>query len=134
MRRLFLAFIAGFIATVAFHQAALWILNAAGLTTRAPFNMAPVPPFGVPAIISLAFWGGIWGALMIPVIDKRRGAAFWIAAVLFGAILPTLVAGLVIAPLKGQAVPSDSKLLMFGLIVNGAWGFGTALIYRMLGR
>ena len=54
-------------------------------------------------------------------------------AAVAGAILPTLVAGLIIQPLiKHQPLPHSWKLLVVGLIVNGAWGLGTALIYRLL--
>ena len=136
MRRLLLAFISGFIATVTFHQGVLWILKAMAIAPRAPWNMTPVPPFGVPSVISLAFWGGVWGALMIPVIDKQRGAKFFVAAAVFGAILPTLVAWFLVAPLKGQPVAAGWKptAMMIGPIVNAAWGLGTAAIYKMFAR
>ena len=136
MRRLLLAFISGFIATLSFHQAALWALKTMALAPRAPWNMTPVPPFGVPSVVSLAFWGGVWGALMIPVIDKKRGGAFYAAATIFGAVLPTLIAWFLVAPLKGQPVAGGWKpnAMMIGPIVNAAWGFGTAVIYRLLAR
>jgi hypothetical protein len=95
--------------------------------------MTPVPPFGIPAVISLAFWGGVWGVIMMLLIARRRGAAFWIAAILFGAIFPTLVAWFIVAPLKHLPIASgwNSKTMMIGLLVNGVWGFGIALIYRV---
>jgi uncharacterized membrane protein len=136
MRRLLLGFIAGFISTLTFHQLTLWLLHAMAIVPRAPYAMNPVPPFGVPAVISLAFWGGVWGALMIPVIDKQRGARYWIAAIVFGAVLPTLVAWFLVAPLKHQPMASGwkPKTMMIGPIVNAAWGFGTALLYRLFVR
>jgi hypothetical protein len=90
-----------------------------------------VPPFGVPSVISLAFWGGVWGIIMIAAIAKAR--AFYVVATVFGAVLPTLVAAFVIAPLRHMPLPggSPAKLLAVGLIVNGAWGLGTALLYRL---
>jgi len=134
MRRLLLAFVAGFLATLTFHQIALWILHAVQIAPRGPYAMNPVPPFGVPAVVSLAFWGGIWGALMIPVIDRQRGSRYWLAAIIFGACLPTLVAWFIVAPLKHQPLAAGwrPKLLMVGLVVNAAWGYGTALIYRLM--
>jgi hypothetical protein len=136
MRRLFLGFIAGFIATLTFHQLTLWLLHAMAIAPRAPYPMNAVPPFGVPAVISLAFWGGVWGALMIPVIDRQRGGSYWLTAVVFGAILPTAVAWFLVAPLKHQPIASGwkPKSMMIGPIVNAAWGFGTALIYRLFSR
>jgi len=131
MRRILLAFVAGFLATLVFHQLALWVLHAAGIAGRGPFDVKPVPPFGVPSVISLAFWGGVWGIVMIPAIARVKGPMYWIVAILFGAILPTLVAAFVVAPLKGMKLPATPANVATGLIVNGAWGLGTALIYRL---
>src|SRR2546423_1470120 len=129
MKKWLLAFLSGFVATVVFHQAALWLLHLAGMTPRTPFAMRPVPPFNVPAVISLAFWGGVWGIIMIALIAKAR--AFYLVATIFGAVLPTLVQAFVISPLRHMPLTgSPGKLLAFGLIVNGAWGLGTALLYR----
>ncbi len=136
MRRVILGFIAGFLATLIFHQIALALLHAAGMTPRGAWSMQPVPPFGVPSVISLSFWGGVWGIIMMPVIDRQRGAAYWIWAIVFGAVLPTLVAWFLVAPLKHQPMAGGWKprALMLGPVVNGAWGFGTALIYRLFSR
>ena len=97
MRRLLLGFLAGFLATIIFHQIALQLLHMAGMVPRAAWAMRPVPPFGVPAVISLSFWGGVWGAIMIPIIDRLRGGKYWLAALVFGAIAPTLVAWFVVS-------------------------------------
>jgi len=134
-RRVVLSWVAGFLATLLFHQPALWILHQAGITPRSPYSMTPMPPFGVPSVISLAFWGGVWGIIMIPAIARIRSeGAYWLAAIAFGAILPTLVAVLVVAPLKHMAVPHTTSNLVLGLTVNGAWGLGTALLFRLFAR
>ena len=62
-------FVAGFLATLVFHQVVIAALFAAKVIPRAPWNMAPVPPLGVPAVLSLAFWGGVWGIAMMWLID-----------------------------------------------------------------
>ena len=133
MKRIVLAFLAGFLATLVFHQLVLWLFHAMHVTDRAPFAMNPVPPFGIPSVISLAFWGGVWGVIMIPLIAKARGAGWWIAAIAFGAVFPTLVAALVVAPLKHMTMPHTPAMVLLGLSVNGAWGLGTAVFYRMFG-
>jgi len=92
--------------------------------------MKPVPPFGVPQVISLAFWGGVWGVVMIALLFRTK--MFLLACTLFGAVLPTLVAALVIAPLRHQPLPHSGKMLALGLTVNAAWGLGTALLYRLM--
>jgi hypothetical protein len=63
------AFIAGFVSTLVVHQGVLWLLYANGLSPRAPWNMTPVPPLNIPAVISLAFWGGGLGN---PPVDSDR--------------------------------------------------------------
>jgi hypothetical protein len=134
-RRALLAFIAGFLATFVFHQGGLALLNEVGLTDRAPFNMTATKPFGVPAVFSLAFWGGVWGiALGWFLGTKKKG--WFVRALIFGALLPTAVALFIVMPLKGQPVAGgfNSQLILGGLILNGVWGLGTAAIYRLLGR
>ena len=101
--RLLLGFIAGFIATLVFHQIGLLLLHFAGLTPNLPYNMHPVPPFHVPQFVSLAFWGGVWGIVFVliePVIARSPGGC-WVGAIVFGAVFPTLVAWFVVLPLKG---------------------------------
>lgn len=121
-------FVAGFLATLLFHQPALWILKLVGMTERGPYALDPTPPFGVPAVISLAFWGGLWGILLWLIVRERTGAGLWITAGLFGAIAPTLVAVFIAAPLKGQPIPTGWSAAATGLLVNAAWGLGTAAI------
>lgn len=134
MRTLY-AFVAGFLATLVFHQPVLGLLHFAGLSERAPYAMDPTAPFAIPAVVSLALWGGVWGILLWLLIRKRVGRpSYWLSALLFGAIAPTLVAGLVVAPLKGQPVAGggDLTVLLVGVAVNAAWGLGTALLMRLV--
>lgn len=128
--RVFFGFVAGFFATLVFHQLTLALLWGAGVAPFRPFVIAPTHPFGIPAVISLAFWGGIWGivfALVQDAFPRRRG--YWVTAFLFGAFLPSLVALLVVFPLKGLPVGGGwhFPLLLTALLINGAWGIGTAV-------
>jgi hypothetical protein len=127
-------FLAGALAVPLGHQLALWVLHAVRFIDRAPFSMTATPPFGVPSVISLSFWGGVWGILLGLILERTRGAKYWVLAGVIGAIAPTLVAGLVVAPLKGVQVGGNPKLLMTGLIVNAVWGLATALFYRLMAR
>ena len=130
MKKWLLAFLAGFLATLVFHQPVLWLLHLAGVTERMPYVMEPVPPFGVPSVISLAFWGGVWGIIMIAAIGRAK--AFYTLSAIFGAILPTLVAALIIVPLRHIPIAGNkATLLAIGLAVNAAWGLGTAVLYRV---
>ncbi|HEY9448012.1 MAG TPA: hypothetical protein VIQ62_13150 [Burkholderiales bacterium] len=129
-----IAFVAGFLAVLIFHQPALAVLNSIGFVPARIYSMQGTTPFGVPQVISLAFWGGVWG-ILLALVEPRfpRGAGYWIAAFLFGAILPTLVAWFVVATLKGQplAAGGDGRLMITGLLINGAWGLGTALLLQL---
>jgi hypothetical protein len=127
-------FVAGALAVPLFHQVVLAALNAAGWIARAPFAMTPTKPFGVPQVVSLAFWGGVWGILLGLILARRVATSYWLLALILGAILPTLVAAFVVAPLKGLPSGGNVKLLVVGLLVNGAWGLGTAAIYRLMTR
>jgi len=115
----------------------LALLYALGFTARSPFPMQPTKPFHLPVIWSLAFWGGIWG-IAWGAIDRRfpRGAGYWIWALIFGALGPTLIAWFLVAALKGQLLGGGWKgsVIITGLLVNGAWGLGTALFLRLFSR
>ncbi len=130
--RMLYGFVAGFLSTLIFHQLTLWALWNAGVAPFGPFPMAETKPFGVPAVFSLAFWGGLWGILFAMVdhaFPRRRG--YWAAAFLFGAILPTAVALLIVLPLKGRPMGGGMPLLLTALLVNGAWGIGAGLILKV---
>ena len=136
MKRALLGFVAGFLATLFFHQPVLWLLHTAGFAPHGPYNMQPVPPFRIPSVISLAFWGGVWGIIMIAALSKSwKGSVYYMLAALFGAILPTLAAWFISAPLHGQrgGVPKPATMLI-GFAVNAAWGLGTAILYRAMAR
>ena len=133
--QLLYGFIAGFIATLIFHQLVLTVMWVMGLARFAPFSMKATHPFGVPAVISLSFWGGIWGIIYSLMRHGFPGGpVHWIAAFLFGGILPSAFALLVVFPLKGLPMGGGwhPPLLAMVFALNGAWGVGTALIFRGL--
>ncbi len=128
-------FIAAFLATLIFHQLAAALLWKIGMAPGPPYQFAPRPPFGVPAVISLAFWGGIWG-ILFAAFDRYfpRDAGYWLTAFVLGGILPSLVALLIVVPLKGGPVGAGwmPKIWLYAFLVNGAWGVGTGLILGWL--
>ena len=129
------AFLAGFASTFIFHQGLIAILHAAGYIPRVPYSFAPTAPFGIPQVVSLAFWGGVWGILLWLAIRRAKPMKYWLTALVFGAFLPSVVAWFVVFPLKGLRVAGGWKPanLVTALVLNGAWGIGVALLMKMMG-
>ena len=134
--RLLLGFVAAFLATLIFHQIGVEICHLVSLTPNTPYNFAGVAPFAVPAVISLAFWGGVWGFVFVlaePWFNRFPGG-YWAGAIVFGAIFPTVFSWLVVAPLKSLPLGYGFHFpgLLVGPIVNGLWGLGTGLFLGLM--
>jgi hypothetical protein len=137
LNRLLFGFIAGFLATLVFHQLTLAFLRGIGVAPFGPFSWASTEPFGMPTVLSLSFWGGVWGIIFALVHDRfPRRVGYWVTAFLFGAILPSLIALMLVLPLKGRPVGGGwhLSLLVTAFLVNGAWGIGTGVFLRALRR
>jgi hypothetical protein len=69
-------------------------------------------------------------------LARLDGARLLLAALVFGAIFPTLVAWFIVAPLKGQPVAGGfvPAAMAVGLVLNGAWGLGTGIGLALFGR
>jgi len=133
LRVALIGFLGGVVGTLLFHQVFLLVLHRLGLIPFAPYSMKPVPPLGVPQFVSLAFWGGIWGIVLVFLMDRWRELDRLWFAVLFGGVMPTLVAALVVTPIKGGSLAAwmDPRRIVLGFAINGLWGLGTALVYRL---
>ncbi len=126
------SFAAGFLATLAFHQGMLLLLHL-GAGAPAPYNMTAVGPLGVPQVLSLAFWGGVWGPVVWWLLGRASGSAYWLRAAIIGALGPSSVALFVVMPLKGMGMAAgwDPRIIVGALILNAAWGIGLALFMRV---
>ncbi|MCK6449488.1 MAG: hypothetical protein L6R19_01305 [Alphaproteobacteria bacterium] len=131
-------FVAGFLAVLLFHQPVGAAMHWLGWSRFAPFSMAPVPPLGVPRVLSLAFWGGVWGIVLAAVAAwlPRRPGAFLLAGFVFGIVGPAFFAWFVLAPLRGQAVAQgwQATALLRSAVINGMWGLGAALFLLLARR
>jgi hypothetical protein len=129
-------FVAGFIAVLVFHQGVWAIFSAAGKTPSPPWDMKPTGPFGVPSVVNASFWGGVWGLIIFWLVLPVSPLGYWATCILFGALLTSLVALLVVFPAKGMpfAAGWNPAIWVFALLVNGAWGFGFGLLLPLVQR
>jgi hypothetical protein len=130
--RAFLGFVAGALAVLTFHQGMVTVLHLAALTPGVAYRTMPVPPFGVPGIVSLSFWGGVYGALF-GLISPRLKQPSWLCGIGVG-LVASLVAMFIVAPLKGNAIAYGWAAWPIGrsLLINGVWGLGLGLILPFL--
>ena len=107
VRLLILGFAGGFLAVLILHQSLWFLFNQIGLIPpeRPAWPFDPIPPFGVPSVLSKAFWGGVWGAALAPPLSLLRGRAYWAGWVVVGAVALPLVAFFVVPPIKGELIP-----------------------------
>jgi hypothetical protein len=143
LKTIIAGFVAGFIAVLVFHQGTAFLLYHFGNDipsvvsffgrTTAPFNMAATKPLSIPVVMSQAFWGGIWGIVLASILRRFRLPDLMFSA-MFGALVLTFVAVTLVPYLKG--LPGWNGAIPWrGLLYNGAWGWGTALMLRpLLGR
>ena len=136
MATLVMSFIAGVVAVPVFHQILLGLLHVAGIVPFAPFDWSPTKPFGVPSVVSISFWGGVWGVVFALTVRRWfSGTAYWIASAVIGGVALTLVFMFVVVPLKSGGLPPDMVgLFVIGFLLNAAWGIGWALFLMLLER
>ncbi|WP_372654206.1 hypothetical protein [Halobacteriovorax sp.] len=126
------AFASGFISTLVFHQGLLGLFYLAGIIPRAPYNLNPVGFLSVPSVVSLSFFGGLWGIIIWKMISRSIGVRHWVKSFVLGALGPTAVAFLIVFPLKGIEV--NLAMIPFGLLLNGVWGVGVSIFMKLLNR
>jgi hypothetical protein len=133
-RVLIAGFVAGALSVLVFHQGLIGLLHAMQILPRAPYGMAPTEPWGVPQLWSTVFWGGVWGVLLAAALGRMVGGKLLVAALIFGAVLPTLAGWFVVAPLKGQPIAAGfvPSRMWLGPLINGVWGLGTGIVLMLI--
>jgi hypothetical protein len=64
------------------HQPVVALLHALGSTPITPYSLRATRPCGIPVLLSLSFWGGIWTIPIARILDRLpRGWLYWIAPV-----------------------------------------------------
>ena len=128
------AFIAGFVGVATFHQGSGWLFNMIGIYPVAQDKMQPLPPFGVPQVLSQCFWGGLWGIVLAWTLAHRRPVNYWLLAFAFGLIVPPLVGWFVVPLIKGTPIMGGPPWLIQVVrpLPIAIWGVGTAWLFTCL--
>lgn len=127
--------IAAVIAVLVFHQGMWELLHLMGLMPP-PYPTDGVPPFGVPRIIDLCFWGGVWGALFGAILPGLPASVpMWILGLGLG-IAAALVGLFIVPMIKGLPMAGGWAAMAFvrSFLINGCWGIGVGLILPILMR
>jgi len=144
-----LGFLVGALSVFVFHQGLVYVLHhqfaLIQSLTGAPdafrpagagFSIRPVPPLGLPQVVSMAFWGGVWGIFLAGLIRWARMPDL-LTGFLVG-VLATVVGFTVVASLRGAPMWAGGNTITWArvILLNGAWGWGTAFLMRpfSLGR
>lgn len=132
MRTVIVGFVAGALSVLIFHQFGFWLSNELGYTRSVIYNMRGVPPWGVPTIVSSAFWGGLWGIVAAFLVPRLPGALAGVLGwILFAAIIVAIVNWTVVLPIKsGRFNMPGLPIIVVLPLVYGLWGFGMWLIAR----
>ncbi len=130
--RALLGFIAGAIAVLTFHQGMVAALHSFGATRFVPYRTSPVPPWGVPLVADLCFWGGLYG-IVFGLLAPRFTLPLWFCGLVLG-IVAALVAMFIVAPIKHIPIAAGWQAwpIARSLLINGFWGLGVGLILPLL--
>src|SRR2546426_10116511 len=94
-----IAFAAGFLAVLTFYEVVFLLLYVGGVIPVPPFSMKPMPPFGVPEVLSQSFWGGVWGIVFLLLVPRFfSGTGYWVASAVIGGGALTLGSVVVVEP------------------------------------
>jgi hypothetical protein len=127
--RLLTGFLAAGLSVLTFHAGAWYILHTQGMMPL-PYPMNATQPLGVPMIVSLTFWGALYGVPFGLAWPRLPGSKLlW--GFLLG-LVAILVGTLIVAPLKGR--PIVMPTLSRSVVLNGSWGVGVAVWMIILRR
>lgn len=128
-------FIGAALSVLTFHQGmwtALHLLDLPGLGMPAPFPTESVPPLGVPKIVSLCFWGGLYG-VVFALLAPHLSPPLWRWGILLG-LAAVLVGFFIVAPLKGAPIAAGwaGSAWARSLLINLCWGLGVGVILPLI--
>ena len=139
-------FIAGALATLIFHQGLYALMQMGGLPLQGkPWSMVPdAAAYGLPRLLNLMFWSGLWGLLFAYLYHQLPSRMGWLKGLIFGMVFPMLLGSwVIVAAIKGVPLFSGAfakggfnvMALRNGFVLNGvAFGIGLGIIYPLVAR
>ena len=122
--RVFLGCVAGAISVLIFHQTTLQVFFWLGLAPQSAFRVGHVPPFNMPMVLSITFWGAVYGGVFGLLMPRMRGP-IWLNGLLLG-LCAMLISWFVFLPLNGKplafawhAWPMLRSFVAYGLLGPG---------------
>lgn len=130
--RALFGFIAAAISVLTFHQGMVAFLHALGVSPYMAYRWSPMPPWGVPLVLDLCFWGGLYG-LVFGLLLPRFTWPIWLCGLILG-FIAAVVGMFVVAAIKGAPIANGWHVwpIIRSLLINGFWGLGVGLILPMM--
>ena len=132
--RALLGFLAAALSLLIFEQGAAGLLHAAALPNleiyRAPYDMSPRAPFGIPTVLVLCAREGVWGVvfgLASPLLSRP----FWAPGLVLGLVI-SLVTIFVLPRLFYLPQVGQEASWMARILLSAMWGAGMGVIYALM--
>ena len=133
-----LGFLTAVLSVLTFHQGMILLLHFTpipGIQIAGwPYSFSPIPPFGVPQIFNLCFWGGLYG-LVFGLIEPKLSAPLWRNGLLLG--LCAVMVGFFVVPLIKNTPLGGGWIVgnwIRSILINGCFGLGVGILYPVLRR
>lgn len=131
-KAIFLGCIAGALSVLVFHQTLLQLFFWFGIAPQAAFRVAHVPPFNAPLVVSITFWGAVYGGLF-GLLAPRLKAPRLVKALIAG-VFAMLMGWFVVGPLAGHPMAFGWQVapMLRSAAACLMWGLGVSLILPLL--
>jgi uncharacterized membrane protein YagU involved in acid resistance len=131
-KRVILGCIAGALAVLVFHQTTLQVLFWCGLAPQAAFRVANVAPFNAPMVLSITFWGAVYGGLYGLALPYLPRLMLWRA--LLAGLFALLMSWFVVRPLAGNLIAFgwQTAPMLRSAAAALMWGVGIELLMPLL--
>jgi len=115
-----------------FHQTTMQVFFWLGWAQQAAFRTAQVPPFNVPLVVSITFWGAVYGGLFGLALPWAW-APLWLKCIAAG-LCAMLLSWFVFLPLMGHSAAFGWKVwpMLRSVIAYQMWGLGLRLVLPLL--